>query len=85
MWHQVGLAEVAETSLTIRMDFADFDDYWQPLAAGEGPPGQFVAGLADAARATLREHVRRGFLANRPDGPRSFATTAWACRGTVPS
>lgn len=85
MWRQVGLADVAETSLTIRMDFAAFDDYWQPLAVGEGPPGQFVARLPDAARATLREHVRRGFLANRPDGPRSFAATAWACRGTVPA
>ncbi len=85
MWRRAGLAEVEQTSLTIRMDFADFDDYWQPLAAGEGPPGQFVASLSDAARATLCEHVRRGFLCNRPDGPRSFATTAWACRGTVPS
>ncbi len=85
MWRQVGLTEVEDTSLTIRMDFADFADYWQPLAAGEGGPGHFVASLSDAARATLREHVRRGFLCNRPDGPRSFATTAWACRGAVPS
>jgi alkanesulfonate monooxygenase SsuD/methylene tetrahydromethanopterin reductase-like flavin-dependent oxidoreductase (luciferase family) len=49
------------------------------------PPGPYLAALSDQARATLREHVRRGFLCNRPDGPRSFASTAWACRGTVPS
>jgi len=84
MWQQVVLVEVEQTSLTIRMDFADFDDYWQPFAAGEGPPGQFVAGLSEAARTALRKHVRRGFLCDRTDGPRSFAATAWACRGTVP-
>ena len=85
MWRQVGLTEVEQTTLTIRMDFANFDDYWRPFEGGDGPRGQFVASLSDAARAQLREHVRRGFLCNRPDGPRSFATTAWACRGTVPS
>ena len=84
MWRQVGLTEVEQTSLTIRMDYADFDDYWRPLES-EGPIGLFLAGLSDEARAVLREHVRRGFVCNRPDGPRSFATTAWACRGTVPS
>ncbi len=85
MWHEVGLTEVEQTSLTIRMDFGDFDDYWRPLEGGVGPPGLFLATLSEAARATLREHIRRGFLCNRPDGPRSFAATAWACRGTVPS
>lgn len=85
MWRRVGLTEVAQTGLTIRMDFADFADYWQPFEAGDGGPGQFVASLSDAARTMLREHVRRGFLSNRPDGPRSFATTAFACRGTVPA
>ena len=70
MWHQVGLTEVEQTSLTIRMDFADFDDYWRPLEGRDGPFGVFLATLPDAARATLREHVRRGFLCNRPVGPR---------------
>jgi SAM-dependent methyltransferase len=85
MWRHVGLTDVEQTSLTIRMDFADFDDYWRPLEGGAGPPGLFFATLSDKARATLREHVQRGFLCNRPDGPRSFAATGWACRGTVPS
>jgi SAM-dependent methyltransferase len=85
MWQQVGLTEVEQTSLTIRMDFADFADYWRPLDSGDGPAGMYLAALSDEARATLREHVRRGFLCNRPDGPRSFASTAWACRGTVPA
>jgi hypothetical protein len=69
----------------IRMEFSCFDDYWSPFATGEGPPGQFVANLSEAARATLQEHVQRAYLADRPDGLRSFASVAWACRGIVPA
>ena len=29
LWRKVGLREVEDTSLLIRMDFAHFDDYWQ--------------------------------------------------------
>jgi ubiquinone/menaquinone biosynthesis C-methylase UbiE len=84
MWRQVGLTEVEQTSLTIRMDYANFDDYWRSLERRDSPPGLYLATLSDEVRATLREHVQRGFLCNRLDGPRSFASTAWACRGTVP-
>jgi SAM-dependent methyltransferase len=84
LWREVGLVDVEQTSLLIRMDFESFDDYWLPLTAGEGPPGQFVAGRPEAARAILREHLRQSYLHDLPDGPRSFACIAWACRGTVP-
>src|ERR1700680_4359616 len=67
-------------------DYATFNSNHTPDGTrGEGPPGQFVAGLSNAARSTLTEHLRRAYLANLPDGPRSFACVAWACRGTVPS
>jgi SAM-dependent methyltransferase len=83
LWRRLGLRDVEQTSLTIRMDFASFEDYWQPFTTGEGGTGEFITSLSDAMRATLCEHVQRGYLSNRPDGPRSFAATAWACRGTV--
>jgi SAM-dependent methyltransferase len=83
-WRRVGLCNVEQTSLTIRMDFASFEDYWQPFTTGEGGTGEFMASLSDTMRETLREHVERGYLSNRPDGLRSFTATAWACRGIVP-
>ena len=83
-WRAHGLVDVEQTSLLVRMDFASFDDYWSPFLSGDGALGQFVVGLAPAARAQLQDHVRRAYLANRPDGPRSFPNVAWACRGTVP-
>jgi SAM-dependent methyltransferase len=84
LWRRLGFLDVEQTSLLFRMQFGSFDDYWLPLTKGEGPPGQFVAGLSASERAELMEHLRRAYLANRPDGPRSFAAVAWACRGTVP-
>jgi SAM-dependent methyltransferase len=79
-----GLRDVTETTLTIRMDYASFDDYWEPMAAGEGPIGRFVAGLPAAEREPAARAVRAAYEGGRPDGPRSFAAMAWACRGTVP-
>ena len=84
VWRDVGLVDVEQTSLLIRMEFSSFDDYWSPFLAGEGPHGQLVVGLSDIMRRTLQDHVHRAYLANRPDGPRSFACVAWACRGIVP-
>jgi hypothetical protein len=84
LWRDLGMLEVEQTSLSIRMEFSCFDDYWLPFTRGEGPPGRLVASLSETARVTLQEHMRRAYIANRPDGPRSFACAAWACRGTVP-
>ncbi len=83
LWRELGFLDVEQTSLLIRMEFSCFDDYWSPFTKGEGPPGQLVASLSASARATLTEQLRRAYLADRPDGPRSFVCVAWACRGTV--
>ena len=79
-----GLLEVTETQLMIRMDYQAFDDYWAPIAAGEGPLGKYVAALDPAERARTDAAVRDAYEAGRPDGPRSFANVAWACRGIAP-
>ena len=36
---------MTETQLMIRMTYPDFEDYWAPIAAGEGPLGKYVAAL----------------------------------------
>lgn len=79
-----GLADVAETSMLIRMDYESFDDFWDPIAAGEGPLGKYVAELDEARRTRADAVVRSAYEAGQPDGPRSFVAVAWACRGTVP-
>ena len=32
------------------MDYQDFDDYWAPIAAGEGPLGKSITTLSAAER-----------------------------------
>jgi SAM-dependent methyltransferase len=84
LWREAGLIGVEQTSLSVRVEFPSFDDYWYPFTTGEGPPGQFVAGLSPDFRARLKEHIRRTYLFGLPDGPRSFTNVVWACCGTVP-
>jgi ubiquinone/menaquinone biosynthesis C-methylase UbiE len=84
LWTRAGLTEVRDAMLTIRMDYASFDDLWWPLAAGEGSMGQYAATLDAERRAALERALRAAYEAGRPDGPRSFAAVAWACRGTAP-
>ena len=78
-----GLVDVEEAELMIRMNYKNFDDYWTPIAAGEGPLGKYVATLDAAERARTDAAVRDAFEGGRPDGPRSFANVAWAVRGIV--
>ncbi|MBZ9762525.1 class I SAM-dependent methyltransferase [Mesorhizobium sp. CA8] len=79
-----GLVDVTEAELMIRMDYADFDDFWAPIGAGEGPLGKYMTTLDAAERERVEAAVRDAYQAGRPDGPRSFANVAWACRGIVP-
>ena len=79
-----GLMDVTETELLIRMDYQDFTDYWAPIAAGEGPLGKYVIGLDASERSRIDAAMRDAYQAGRPDGPRSFANIAWACKGVAP-
>jgi ubiquinone/menaquinone biosynthesis C-methylase UbiE len=79
-----GLSDIGEAELMIRMNYRNFDDYWAPIAAGEGPLGKYMSTLDASERGRIDAAVRDAYEAGRPDGPRSFANVAWAVRGTVP-
>jgi hypothetical protein len=81
LWKRLGLRDVKQAPLTIRMGFRDFADYWRPYASGQGSIGPYIAGLDEVRRTELERRVARAYCAGRPDGPRSFAATAWAVRG----
>jgi ubiquinone/menaquinone biosynthesis C-methylase UbiE len=83
-WEEAGFREVRETTLTIRMDYADFEDFWAPSIGGQGPIADYVAALNADARDRLWDALRRAYLDGEPDGPRSYAATAWAVRGIAP-
>ena len=70
--------------MTIRMEYANFTDYWSPIASGEAALGKFATSLPPAEREWLEKGVRMSYLGGMPDGPRSFAATTWVCKGRVP-
>lgn len=84
LWHRTGLVEIDADWLTIRMEFADFADYWTPFTGGQGPVGAYVEGLAPDLKERLRASVQDAFLSGAPDGPRSLLASTWVVRGVVP-
>jgi hypothetical protein len=68
-----GLRDVVEGTLTVRVPYASFDEWWEPYTLGVGPAGDYVARLADDARGRLRDHCRELL----PDGSFSVDATAW--------
>jgi SAM-dependent methyltransferase len=84
LWRDCGLTAVERGSITIRMEYADFADYWEPMLGGQGPVGAYIEGLPPEPRTLIEERVRAAFLSGAPDGPRSLTATAWAVRGIVP-
>jgi hypothetical protein len=74
---RAGLQGVTGGTLETSVDYADFDDYWEPF----GPAtGAFYGSLDDAGKATLRDTVR----ASLPEGPFTLPARAWLALGTVP-
>ncbi len=78
-----GLEQVEEIELVQRMDYAAFEDFWAPFSTGEGSVGKFVGALTPSELNNITAAVRDAYEGGRPDGPRSFASVARACRGTV--
>jgi SAM-dependent methyltransferase len=84
LFANAGIVEVKSDSITIRMDYENFKDYWRPLLGGQGPIGTYVAELSSDLRARVKDAVRRAYCAGSRDGERSLCATAWAVRGLVP-
>ena len=84
LWRSYGLAEVEQTTVSVRFDFVSFADYWEPFRTGEGTMGGYVATLAEEAAGRLGTHVQAAYEAGAPDGRRSFVASAWLCRGSIP-
>ena len=79
-----GSTAVRLQSVTIRMDYASFNDYWEPLCGGQGPVGTYVVQLEPALRGQIEDAVRLAYLSGASDGPRSLTATAWLTSGFVP-
>ena len=84
MWRDAEFEDVTEDVLTVRFDYANFDDLWTSFAEGDGPPRQFISGLPREACEAFKARLRIAYLSGADDAHRSFLAGALACRGTVP-
>ena len=72
-----GLADVRSSSLTVRVAFPTFDEWWAPYLMGVGPAGEYVAGLDDEGREALRARCEELL----PPAPFELAASAWCVVG----
>jgi ubiquinone/menaquinone biosynthesis C-methylase UbiE len=82
LWEEAGLEDVATSALGVGADYEDFDDLWQPLEAGVGPSGAYVAALPAEQRAQLRDELRRRLDVG--ESPFRLTAGAWCVAGRVP-
>ena len=83
-WYRAGFRDVEASSIAMRMQYRDFDDFWAPLISGQGGAPAYVATLDVEARSKLREILQLAYLDGEPDGPRSYAAIAWVVKGHTP-
>jgi SAM-dependent methyltransferase len=77
----VGLRDTTVSDIDVPTVFKDFDDYWSPFLAGQGPAPGYCMSLPEQDRAALRERIR-GALPAGPDGSIRLIARAWAVKGT---
>lgn len=80
LFEAAGLNQVETSAIEIKMEFENFDDYWQPFFGVQGPAPGYLARLAPAQRAALEQELRRR-LPVRTDGSLELGARAWTVKG----
>ena len=85
LWRASGLTEVETATLPLRMEFLDFQDYWDSLMGAHSLIRSFAEGLDLETAARLQAAVRRAYLGGSANGHRSLIAAALAVRGLRPN
>jgi SAM-dependent methyltransferase len=79
LFGQAGLEGVRATTLTVRVRYAEFGEWWESFSGGVGPAGSYVASLTDEQQAALRERCRDML----PQPPFEVSAMAWTVTAPV--
>jgi SAM-dependent methyltransferase len=82
LFDNAGLNEPEVTAIDIPTPFASFEEYWQPFLGGQGPAPAYAMSLDEAARARLRDCIRK-HIPIMANGSILLTARAWAIRATV--
>jgi hypothetical protein len=80
LFQDVGLSEIETHPIDIWTDFKDFDDFWSPFLAGQGPAPSYAMSLSEEHRSLLRERIYNS-LPFALDGSIPLVARAWAVKG----
>src|SRR5712691_4841672 len=72
-----GLRLIEDSALAVQVEYASFEDWWEPFTLGVGPAGAYAGALDDLKRGELQERCRLLL----PDAPFMLHAHAWAARG----
>lgn len=71
-----GLTHIEQTTLTVKVRYATFADWWEPFTLGVGPAGDYVTQLDERGRDVLRTRCSQLL----PPAPFEVAASAWCVR-----
>jgi len=80
LFRRAGLVDIREPVVTVEVEFASFEEWWEPFTFGVGPVGEYVSSLTTAGVAALR----RACAERLPSAPFVTAASAWVAMGAVP-
>jgi SAM-dependent methyltransferase len=79
LFEAAGLRQIEEIELSASVEYASFDEWWEPYTFGVGPAGAYARKLDEDSRTALRERCRELL----PEPPFTVTSIAWAVRGVV--
>ena len=79
LFQAAGLHEIEESVLSVSVEHASFEEWWEPFTLGVGPAGGYAAGLGEDRQTRLRALCRERL----PAAPFELTARAWAARGLV--
>ena len=79
LFHDAGLREIDDSTLSISVEHHSFEEWWQPYTLGVGTVGDYMKDLDETRRDELREVCR----ANLPPAPFELTAQVWAVRAVA--
>jgi ubiquinone/menaquinone biosynthesis C-methylase UbiE len=79
LFRAAGIGDVADGAVTVDVEHATFEDWWEPFTLRVAPSGAHVAGLDPDQRTALRELCRQRL----PEPPFVVSAKAWVARGAA--
>ena len=77
LFRAAGLRDVQGTTLSVRLEHATFETWWEPFTRGVGPAGAYLTSLDGYRRVALRDLCRQRVTSE----PFAISAVAWAARG----